>query len=211
MFRMPAGRMTGRVRIFILGLVMAGLVGALGLAFAGYRAHRFGASLSEYGPAASLYRARTTAIHQLSDMETVLHRFLLDGNSANLSLVDRDKAALEEFAQQDPELQSDKLMQEMVAKEQRWYAQVQPLIQERKSLPEGQGISQDFLTHYRSVSPDMNLIKFEISTESAFRQAAEAVQSEKQTRVWFLMTCLLAALLLVLVVLALAARALKQV
>jgi hypothetical protein len=198
------------VRIFILGLALAGLLGALGLAYAGYRAHRISAALNDYGPAASLYRARTTAIHRLSDMETAFHRFLLDGNSANLTLMERDKEAVELFAQQDAELRADKLLQDMVAKEQRWYSQAQPLIEQRRSLPPGQGISEEFLAHYRAASPDLNVISFEIGTESAFRESVEAVQSEKQTRVAFLMTCILAAVFLILLIFTLASRALKQ-
>ena len=137
---LSAGSLARRVRVFTFGLLLCGLLGAAGLAFAGYRAHQVNAAVRNYAPAASLYRARTAAIHQLADMETAFHRFLLDGNSVNLSLVERDKEGIEQLAQQDPEAQGDKLLQDIVAKEQQWYSQAaQPLIEQRKTVPAGQG------------------------------------------------------------------------
>src|SRR5690242_7647087 len=93
-----------KARVFILGILLMGLIGAVGLVFAGYRTRELTAAMNGYAPAASLYRVRTAAIHQLSDMETSFHRFLLDGNSASLNLMQRDKERIEQMAQEDPEL-----------------------------------------------------------------------------------------------------------
>jgi hypothetical protein len=198
--------------LFVFGLVLLGLAGAAGLAFAAYRVHQVNAAVSAYGPAASLYRVRTAAIHQLSDMETSLHRFLLDGSSASLNLMQRDKERIEQMAQQDPELQADKLMQSLVAKEQQWSAQIAPLIEERKSLPSEQGLSEAFLTHYRVLNPDLDVVRFESGAERDYRQSLEALaQSEKQTRIWFTVAALAAAVFLAVLILALAAGALRHV
>jgi len=206
------GRLVRRVQIFVLGLLLLGVLGAASLGFAGYRLYQLNAEMSSYAPAASLYRVRTSVIHQLSDMETALHRFLLDGNSASLTLLQRDKERIEQIAQEDPELRADKLLQSLVAKEQQWYQQVSPLIEERKSLPPGQGLSEDFVSHFRTLSPDLDVVSFEVRAEQDYRHALEAMaQPEKQAQVRFsVMSWLVAALLIVLTI-ALAGAAMRHV
>jgi hypothetical protein len=215
MFRPTVGRLAAKVRMFILGVASLGLLGALGLGYAGYRAHQFSTAVGELPKAASLFRAQTAVLHQLSDMEKAFDRYLLDGNSSSLELMDRDKSSVEQYvqiAQQDPELQSDKLMPEMLAKAQAWRSQVQPLIDERKNLPAGQGLSEEFLSHYRQNRPSLDLIGYEIKAEGAYRHPLENLtESEKQTKVWFLLFCLSTALLLIVAILALAASALRHV
>ncbi len=215
MSRLPLGRLAAKARTFILGLVLLGLLGALGVGYAGYRAHQLSVAVSQLPQAATLFRAQTAVLHQLSDMEKAFDRYMLDGNSANLELMQRDKASVEEYtriAQQDPELRADNLLPEMVAKAQAWYSQVQPLVDQRKNLPAGQGLSEEFLSHYRQGRPDLDLIGFEIKAESAYRHPLEDLaDSEKQTKVWFLVACLTAALLLIVFMLALAAGALRHV
>jgi len=158
-----------------------------------------------------LYRVRTAAIHQLSDMETSFHRFLLDGDSASLTLMQRDKERIEQMAQEDPELKSDQLMQSMVAKEQQWSAQVAPLIEERKNLPPGQGISEDFVAHYRVLNPDLDVVRFESSAERDYRHTLEALnQSEQSTGLGFFVTWLTGAVVLAILMLALALGALRH-
>jgi hypothetical protein len=201
-----------RVRLFILVLVVLGLLGAIGLAFTAYRVHQLNVAVSNYGPAASLYRVRTAAIHQLSDMETSFHRFLLDGNSASLTLMQRDKERIEQMAQEDPELKSDQLLQSMVAKEQKWSEQVAPLVEERKNLPPGQGISEDFVAHYRVLNPDLDVVRFESSAERDYRHTLEALnQSEQSTGLGFFVAWLTGAVVLAILMLVLAASALRQV
>lgn len=211
--RLPATSLARRARAAIVGLLLLGFLGAAGLAYAGYRAHQISVAVSDYSSAASLYQARTSAIQRLSDLETAFHRFLVDGNSVNLNLMERDKEALEQLAQQDSQTKADKLLQDMVAKEQQWYSHTaQPLIEQRKGLPAGQGISEDFLSHYRTASPDLGVINFENSAEGAYRHSRQGLEdSEKQARLWFLLACLAAAVLLIVLIFMLATGALKHV
>lgn len=215
MFRPTIGRLATKVRMFILGLASLGLLGALGLGYAGYRAHQFSTAVGELPKAASVFRAQTAVLHQLSDMEKAFDRYMLDGNSSTRELLERDKASVEQYvqiAQQDPELKNDRLLPEMLTKAQAWYSQAQPLIEERKNLPPGQGLSEEFLAHYRQNRPNLNLIGFEIKAESAYRQPLENLtESEKQTKIWFLVFCLSTALLLIVAILALAVSALRHV
>jgi hypothetical protein len=187
------------------------VLGAVGLAFNAYRIHKLNAAVSDYGPAASLYRVRTAAIHQLSDMETSFHRFLLDSDSASLTLMQRDKEHIEQMAQEDPELKSDQLLQSMVTKEQKWSEQIAPLIEERKNLPAGQGISEDFIAHYRVLNPDLDVVRFESGAERDYRHTLEALnQSEQQTGLGFFMISLTGAVLLAILLLVLALGALRH-
>jgi hypothetical protein len=125
--------------------------------------------------------------------------------------MERDKESVEQLAQQDAGLRADKLLQEMVAKAQGWYSQVQPLVEQRKNLPAGQGLSEEFLTEFRRASPDLNLISYEMKTESAYRQALEGVELEKQRRLGVLLTSLTAAILLIILAFASASAALRHV
>ena len=215
MFPQSTGRPALKVRMLILGLVLLGLLGALGLGYAGYRAHQFNVALGELPQAASLFRAQTAVLHQLSDMEKAFDRYILDGNSSSLELVDRDKSSVEQYvqmAQQYPELRADKLMPEMIAKAQAWRSQAQPLIDERKNLPPGQGLSEQFLEHYRQNRPNLDLIEYETKAEAAFRRPLENISdSQKQTKIWFLVFCLSTALLLIVAILVLAVSALRHV
>src|SRR5215472_782001 len=210
--QISAGSPAPRVRLFVLVLVFLGLLGAAGLAFTAYRVHQLNVGVSNYGPAASLYRVRTAAIHQLSDMETSFHRFLLDADSASLTLMQRDKERIEQMAQEDPELKTDQLLQSMVAKEQKWFEQVAPLIEERKNLPPGQGISQDFVAHYRVLNPDLDVVRFESSAERDYRHTLETMnQSEQSTGLGFFVTWLTGAVVLAVLMLALAVAALRHI
>jgi hypothetical protein len=209
--QISAGSFAPRIRLFVFALVLLGLLGTAGLAYVAYRIHQLNAAVSNYGPAASLYRVRTAAIHQLSDMETSFHRFLLDGSSASLNLMQRDKERIEQMAQEDPELKADQLLQTMVAKEQKWSEQIVPLIEERKNLPAGQGISEELLAHYRILNPDLDVVRFESGAEHDYRHTLEALnQSEQQTRLGFFMAWLTAAVLLAILILALALGALRH-
>jgi hypothetical protein len=205
------GRLVRRAKIFVFGLLLLGVLGAAGLGFAGYRLYQLNAEMSSYAPAASLYRVRTSVIHQLSDMETALHRFLLDGDSASLTLLQRDKERIEQIAQEDPELKADKLLQSLVAREQQWYQKVSPLIEERKNLPSGQGLSEDFVSHFRTLSPDLDVVSFEVLAEQEYRHALEAMaQPEKQAQERFSVMCWFVAVLLIVLVIALAGTSVRH-
>jgi CHASE3 domain sensor protein len=177
----PAGRLARKVRMFILGLLLASLLGALGLLFAGYRVHRLRAAVSDYADAAQLHRSRTEAIRSLNDMENAFNRFLLDGNSANLTLAQRDKETIERLAHQDAAAKNDKLVNDLAARAEQWYTQVaQPLIERRKNLPAGQGLSEDFLTHYRASGSDPGAVKYELETQRDYNSALQGLQEAQQ-------------------------------
>ena len=145
------------------------------LAFYGYELHRLNGALSSYQQAVLQYQMRTEAIDRLSDMEAAFNRYLLDGNSANTGLIQADKQRIEQLAQANADAQNDKLLQRLVATEQKWYGQaVQPLIEERRNLAAGQGLPEDFLAKYRAAPQDLQIINFEITAENAYHQAQQS-------------------------------------
>lgn len=168
----------------VIGLLLLGLLAAAALGFYGYELHRLNGALSGYQQAVLQYQMRTEAIDRLSDMEAAFNRYLLDGNSANTGLIQADKQRIEQLAQANADAQSDKLLQSLVASEQKWYGQaVQPLIETRRNLATGQGLPEDFLAKYRAVPQDLQIINFEISAENAYHQAQQVLeQAEDQLR-----------------------------
>jgi hypothetical protein len=197
--------------IRVAGLLLLGLAGAVALGFYGFQIHRLEAALNSYKDAESQYHVRTEAIHRLSDMETAFNRFLLDANSANLGLMQGDKQRIEQLAQWDANAKNDQLLQNMVAAEQKWDSQIaRPLIEERRKLAVGQGLTEDFLAKYRAARQDLQLIQFEVATQNAHHQAQDALQqTESQVR-WLWVPYPLAALL-VIGVIALGVDAMKRV
>ena len=168
----------------VIGVLMLGLIAASALGFYGYELHRLNGALSSYQQAVLQYQMRTEAIDRLSDMEAAFNRYLLDGNSANTGLIQADKQRIEQLAQANADAQNDKLLQSLVASEQKWYGQaVQPLLESRRNLAAGQGLPEDFLAKYRAVPQDLQIINFEISAENAYHQAQQALeQAEDQLR-----------------------------
>jgi hypothetical protein len=168
----------------VIGLLLLGLLAAAALGFYGYQLHRLNGALTSYQQAVLQYQMRTEAIDRLSDMEAAFNRYLLDGNSANTGLIQADKQRIEQLAQANTDAQNDKLLQSLVATEQKWYAQaVQPLIEERRKLAAGQGLPEDFLAKYRAAPQDLQIITFEINAENAYHQAQQTLeQTEDQLR-----------------------------
>src|SRR6476646_6094451 len=168
----------------VIGLLLLGLLAAAALGFYGYELHRLNGALSSYQQAVLQYQMRTEAIDRLSDMEAAFNRYLLDSNSANTGLIQADKQRIEQLAQANAEAQNDKVLQQLVATEQKWYAQaVQPLIEERRKLAAGQGLPEDFLAKYRAEPQDLQIITFEINAENAYHQAQQTLeQTEDQLR-----------------------------
>lgn len=168
----------------VIGVLMLGLIAAAALGFYGYELHRLNRALSSYQQAVLQYQMRTEAIDRLSDMEAAFNRYLLDGNSANTGLIQADKQRIEQLVQANTDAQNDKLLQSLVATEQKWYGQaVQPLIEERRKLAAGQGLPEDFLAKYRAAPQDLQIINFEINSENAYHQAQQALdQAEDQLR-----------------------------
>src|ERR1044071_4901555 len=168
----------------VIGLLLLGLLAAAALAFYGYELHQLNGALSSYQQAVLQYQMRTEAIDRLSDMEAAFNRYLLDSNSANTGLIQADKQRIEQLTQADADAQNDKLLQSLVASEQKWYAQaVQPMIEERRKLAAGQGLPEDFLAKYRAAPQDLQIINFEITAENAYHQAQQTLgQAEDQLR-----------------------------
>jgi hypothetical protein len=198
MIPIPAIKLARKAWIRLIGLLLLGLLGAAALAFYGYQIHHLDAALNSYKDAASQYRARTEAIHRLSDMEAAFNRYLLDGNSANLGLIQADKQRIEQLAQWDASAQHDQLLQNLVAAEQKWHGQaVQPIIEERRKVTAGQGLPEDFLAKYRAAPQDLQIVNFEIAAENTYHQAQQALeQSENQLR-WLWLPYPLAGLLVI--------------
>jgi hypothetical protein len=169
----------------VIGLLLLGLLAAAALAFYGYELHRLNGAVSSYQQAVFQYQMRTEAIDRLSDMEAAFNRYLLDGNSANTGLIQADKQRIEQLAQANADAQNDKLLQSLVATEQKWYGQaVQPMIEERRKLAAGQGLPEDFLAKYRAAPQDLQIINFEMTAENAYHQAQQSLQQAEDQLRW---------------------------
>jgi len=180
----PPAKLARAVWARVIGLLLLGLLAAAALGFYGYELHRLNGALSSYQQAVLQYQMRTEAIDRLSDMEAAFNRYLLDSNSANTGLIQADKQRIEQLAQANADAQNDKVLQQLVATEQKWYAQaVQPLIEERRKLAAGQGLPEDFLAKYRAAPQDLQIVNFEITAENTYHQAQQALeQAEDQLR-----------------------------
>src|SRR5579864_1789436 len=180
----PPVKLARAAWVRVISLLLLGLLAAAALGFYGYELHRLNGALISYQQGVLQYQMRTEAIDRLSDMEAAFNRYLLDGNSANTGLIQADKQRIEQLTQANADAQNDKLLQGLVAAEQKWYAQaVQPLIEERRKLAAGQGLPEDFLSKYRAAPQDLQIINFEISAENAYHQAQQTLeQAEDQLR-----------------------------
>lgn len=182
----------------LIGLLLFGLLAAAALAYYGYELHRLNGAVTSYQQAVFQYQMRTEAIDRLSDMEAAFNRYLLDGNSANTGLIQADKQRIEQLAQANADAQNDKLLQGLVASEQKWYSQaVQPLIEERRKLTAGQGLPEDFLTKYRAAPQDLQIINFEMAAENAYHQAQQNLQQAEDQLRWRWIVFPLAGLLMI--------------
>lgn len=180
----PPVKLARAAWVRLIALLLFGLLASAALGFYGYQLHRLNGALTSYQQAVLQYQMRTEAIDRLSDMEAAFNRYLLDGNSANTGLIQADKQRIEQLAQANADAQNDKLLQSLVATEQKWYGQaVQPLIEERRKLAAGQGLPEDFLAKYRAAPQDLQIITFEINAENAYHQAQQTLeQTEDQLR-----------------------------
>jgi len=180
----PPAKLARAAWLRVIGVLLLGLIAAAALGFYGYELHRLNGALSSYQQAVLQYQMRTEAIDRLSDMEAAFNRYLLDGNSANTGLIQADKQRIEQLTQANADAQNDKLLQSLVAAEQKWYGQaVQPIIEERRKLAAGQGLPEDFLAKYRAAPQDLQIINFEISAENGYHQAQQTLeQTEDQLR-----------------------------
>src|SRR5262249_41602871 len=196
MIPVPAIKLARQAWIRISGVLLLGLAGGAALAFYGHQLHRLDDAQTRYKDAAAQYAVRTEAIHRLSDMEAAFNRYLLDGNSANLGLIQSDKQRVEQLSQWDTDAQRDQLLQSLFAAEQKWYGQfAQPLIEERKKVAAGQGLAEDFLGKYRSAGQDLQIINFVIAAENAHHQAQQELRQAEDRLRWLWLPYPLAGLL----------------
>lgn len=181
----PPAKLARAAWVRVIGVLLLGLLAAVALAFYGYELYRLNGALSRYQQAMLQQQMRTEAINRLSEMDVSFNRYLLDGNSANTGLLQADKQRIEQLAQANADAQNDKLLQGLVATEQKWYAQaVQPLIEERRKLAAGQGLPEDFLAKYRAAPQDLQIINLEIATENAHREALQTLQQTQDQLRW---------------------------
>jgi len=181
----PPAKLARAAWFRVIGVLLLGLLAAVALAFYGYELYRLNGALSKYQQAMLQHQMRTEAINRLSEMDVSFNRYLLDGNSANTGLIQADKQRIEQLAQTNTDAQNDKLLQGLVAAEQKWYAQaVQPLIEERRKLAAGQGLPEDFLAKYRAAPQDLQIINAEIATENAHREALQVLQQTQDQLQW---------------------------
>jgi exonuclease VII small subunit len=207
----PPVKLARAAWIRVIGVLLLGLLAAAALGYYGFELHRLNGALISYQQAVLQYQMRTEAIDRLSDMEAAFNRYLLDGNSANTGLIQADKQRIEQLTQSNADAQNDKLLQSLVATEQKWYGQaVQPLIEERRKLATGQGLPEDFLAKYRAAPQDLQIINFEITAENAYHQAQQTLQQAEDQLRWRWITFPLA-LLVAVGVIWLALGAMKHV
>ena len=181
----PPAKLARAAWLRVIGVLLLGLLAAVALAFYGYELYRLNGALSKYQQAMLQHQMRTEAINRLSEMDVSFNRYLLDGNSANTGLLQADKQRIEQLAQANTDAQNDKLLQSLVAAEQKWYAQaVQPLIEERRKLAAGQGLPEDFLAKYRAAPQDLQIVNAEIATENAHREALQTLQQTQDQIRW---------------------------
>jgi len=181
----PPAKLARAAWLRVIGVLLLGLLAAVALGFYGYELYRLSGALSKYQQAMLQQQMRTEAINRLSEMDVSFNRYLLDGNSANTGLIQADKQRIEQLAQANSDAQNDKLLQGLVAAEQKWYAQaVQPLIEERRKLAAGQGLPEDFLAKYRAAPQDLQIVNLEIATENAHRESLQALQQAQDQLRW---------------------------
>ena len=181
----PPAKLARAAWLRVIGVLMLGLLAAVALAFYGYELYRLNGALSRYQQAMLQHQMRIEAINRLSEMDVSFNRYLLDGNSANTGLLQADKQRIEQLAQANADAQNDKLLQGLVAAEQKWYGQaVQPLIEERRKMAAGQGLPEDFLAKYRAAPQDLQIVNLEIATENAHREALQSLQQTQDQLRW---------------------------
>lgn len=207
-----AGSLARKAHFHVFGILLLGLLAAVGLGYAGYQLQQLNSSLNRYAEAAAQHQARMQALNLLNEMETFFSRYLLDGNVANLGLLQRDRDSLEQLAQGNTS-RNDQVMQNLLAQERRWYTQVaQPLIDQRGKLSGGQGLSEDFLSHYRASGTGLELVNPDAASQAtqgdAYNQLADA---QRKASIWLSVGYFVAAILLAVAACALAWGAFKNI
>lgn len=171
-------RLKGRAQLS--GLVLVALLAAVALGYAGYKLQQINSAAKDFSLLAQQHQAHAEALGRLSAMENAFNRFLLDGNSANLALLETNRQSLEQMAQRDEEAKKDDLLQKALAREQQWYTRAQQLVEERKRLPAGQGLTEEFLNHYRASDPSLGVINFQSASDEAYNQGLQTLMATQR-------------------------------
>jgi hypothetical protein len=198
------GSLARKAHSYVFGILVLGLLAAAGLGYAGYLLHEVNSSTREF---AEVELTRIQAQNLLNEVEISFTRFLLDGNSANLALMQRDRDTVEQLAQSGSS-GNDQVLKNMIDQEKRWYAQVAPLVEQRRNMPAGQGLSEDFLAHYRASGAGLALVTPNVA--QGFSTSHQAV-TFVQLSVWLTIAYFAAAILVVVGVCALAWNAFKNI
>lgn len=148
------GSLARKAHSYVFGILLLGVLAAAGLGYAGYVVHKVNQATKEW---AEVGVTTSKAESLMNEIEISFTRFLLDGNSANLVLMQRDRAELEQM-EQSQAAGKDQSLKDMIEQEKRWYRQVAPLIEQRKNTQPGQGLSEDFLAHYRASGTSLALV-----------------------------------------------------
>jgi len=189
-----------KARAQLSGLILVALFAAVALGYAGYKLQQLDSAAKDFALLAQRHQAHTEAIGRLATMENAFNRFLLDGNSANLALLETNRQSLEQMAQRDEEAKKDDLLQKALAREQQWYARAQQLVEERKRLAPNQGLTEEFLNHYRAADPSLGVMNFQSASEDAYNQGLQSLSAAQKQAAWtpFLAYLVAAALIVVL-------------
>lgn len=168
-------------RLFALLLLLLGLAVATGLAWTAYHLQRLDNAVLDHSAALRQFQVRQEAILAVDSMDTALHRFLLDGNTANAELIRLNKDLVERLAQQDEAAKNDKLLEDLVAREQQWFSQfAQPLIEQRKQVQPGQGLPEELLNRYRTTRKDLGTFDSEMSAQAAYQRDVQNLMQAQE-------------------------------
>ena len=198
------GSLARNAHFHVLGILVLGFLAAAGLGYAGFLVYGVNTGMKQY---AELAVTRGQAQSLLNEIEISFTRFLLDGNSANLTLLQMDRTQLEQMAQNES-ARKDQTLQNMIDQEKRWYAQVSPLIEQRRNLAPGQGLSEDFLAHYRASGATVALVTPDAS--QGFRSSSQEA-TYIQLSVWLAVAYFAAAIVLLVGVCVLAWGAFRNI
>jgi hypothetical protein len=162
-------------------LLVLSLVAATGLVWTAYHLHRLDTAISNHTAALHQYQIRQEALFAVDSMDVALHRYLLDGNAANADLIRLNKDLVERLAQQDAAAQSDRLLQDLVAREQQWYLLfAQPIMEQRRQAPAGMGVPEEVLNRYRTTPKILATFDTEMLAQAGYQKDLKELQDAQK-------------------------------
>lgn len=169
--------------LFTFILLVLSLAAAVGLGWTAYHLQRLDNAISNHAAAMHQYEIRQEALFAVDSMDLALHHYLLDGNAANSDLIRLNEDLVERLAREDTAAQNDKLLQDLVAREQLWYSQfAQPIMELRRQWPAGQGLPEDLLNRYRTTPKLLATFDAEMAAQTAYQKDMQGLlDAQKQT------------------------------